>query len=126
VKFDDEMIGHPTAKILQECRRAGLKKNFDTFPTLGKGHQIIKALMIEVENHKIDGNVVQCRNDVVEMTYRPHFVALPLQPQAQQLVPQRIGFVEQDGGHGFLAFMLLRLLLIILLILALKIFEKRV
>jgi hypothetical protein len=28
-------------------------------------------------------------------------VALALQPHTQQLVPHRIGFVEQDGGHDF-------------------------
>ncbi len=117
VKFDDELVGHPAAKILQERRRAGLKENFNSLPAAGKGRQIIEALVIEVENHEIDRNVVESRNDVVEMMRRPHFVALSLQPQAQQLVPQRIGFVEQDGGHRVsFAFISLLLLLILLLV----------
>jgi len=57
--------------------------------------------MVESENHHIDGDVVQRRDDVVEMTRRPHFVALALQSHAQQLMPQWIGFIEQDGRHSF-------------------------
>lgn len=120
VKLDDELVGHPATKILQERRRAGLKENFDALPAVGKGRQIIKALVIEVENHEIDGNVVESRNDVIEMMRRPDFVALALQSYSQQLVPQRIGFVEQDGCHGVsLLFVFLVLVLVLLLILSL-------